>query len=202
MPRVTEEHRAARREQIMDAAIRCVVREGFHKTTMAHVIAESGLSAGAVYGYFKGKPDLIRAIADRAIGSATENLMDAAVGPEPVDVVAVFAGLVNHVARLHAEFGIGVVALHAWSEAARDEGVREVVSGKLATVHAHWVRILERAQSEGSISGEGDPEAMARALVGMMPGFLVQGPLLGVVDAETYVRGLSGLLGIQGEARC
>ena len=61
MPKVSEAHRAARREQIIDAAIRCVGREGFHRTTMSHVIAESGLSAGAVYGYFTGKEDLIKA---------------------------------------------------------------------------------------------------------------------------------------------
>ncbi len=68
MPKVSEEHRAARRDQILAAAVQCVAREGFHKTTMSHVIAESGLSAGAVYGYFKGKNEIIKAIADLAIG--------------------------------------------------------------------------------------------------------------------------------------
>ena len=62
MPRVTDEHRAARREQILSAAIACVAEEGFHKTTMAHVIQRSGLSAGAVYGYFRGKDEIIGAM--------------------------------------------------------------------------------------------------------------------------------------------
>lgn len=186
----------------MAAAIRCVVREGFHKTTMAEVIAESGLSAGAVYGYFKGKPDLIRAIAEWAIGGAAADLAQAADMPGDVDVVAVFSRLVAHVGRMQREHGIGVVALHAWSEAARDTGVREVVSARLDGIFTGWVRVLERAEAEGSIPAGSDHEAIARALVGLMPGFLVQGPLLDVVDEETYVRGLSGIVGLGGERRC
>src|SRR5262245_65670139 len=84
MPKVSEEHRAARREQILDAAIRCVGREGFHRTTMSHVIAESGLSAGAVYGYFSGKEDLIKASAGRALSGFAELLHGIAEGPDPV----------------------------------------------------------------------------------------------------------------------
>ena len=50
MPKVSEQHREARRDQIVDAALRCFSRKGFQRTSMADIIAESGLSAGAIYG--------------------------------------------------------------------------------------------------------------------------------------------------------
>ena len=63
MPRLTPERRAMRRDQVLRAAVRCVIRSGFQGLTMSEVIAESGLSAGAVYGYFASKDALLAALA-------------------------------------------------------------------------------------------------------------------------------------------
>ena len=55
MPRVSEAHLAARREQIIEAATRCFLRNGFHQTSMQDVIKEAGLSVGTdqvAQGYF------------------------------------------------------------------------------------------------------------------------------------------------------
>ena len=59
MPKISEEAREARRTQILDAAWRCFDKEGLHATTMQDIIGASGLSAGAVYSYYKSKDDLI-----------------------------------------------------------------------------------------------------------------------------------------------
>ena len=69
MPRVTQQHRDERREQILAAARRCFLRDGFHGTSMHDLFAEADLSSGAVYGYFASKDDVIVAIAE-------ENLQD------------------------------------------------------------------------------------------------------------------------------
>ncbi|WP_369028857.1 TetR/AcrR family transcriptional regulator, partial [Nocardia farcinica] len=63
MPRVSEEHLERRRQQILVAAQRCFSRKGFYNTSMQDVFAESGLSAGAVYRYFKSKDELVAALA-------------------------------------------------------------------------------------------------------------------------------------------
>jgi AcrR family transcriptional regulator len=67
MPRRPQEHLDARRRQILDAARRCFVRDGFHATSMQDVLAEAELSVGAVYRYFKGKDDIIAAIVAEAL---------------------------------------------------------------------------------------------------------------------------------------
>lgn len=194
MPRVTAEYRTARREQILDAAVRCVAREGFHKTTMAHVIRESGLSAGAVYGYFKGKPDLIRAIAGRVLGGFAEVLDAVATGPGPVTPTAGLRAIVGRVEQLAADSGgdFPRVAVHAWSEAARDDEVKEVVRANIDHVHRAWLGVLERAEADGTIA-PGDHAASARALIGLMPGFVIQGLLLEEIDGASYVAGFEAL---------
>jgi AcrR family transcriptional regulator len=47
-----------RRKQIMDAALTCFARKGYHKTTMDDIVAESGLSKGTLYWYFRSKDEL------------------------------------------------------------------------------------------------------------------------------------------------
>src|ERR1700733_13112342 len=60
MPRITEERREARREQILEAARSCLQEHGLEAVSMEMIIARSGLSTGAVYGYFKGKDEIIK----------------------------------------------------------------------------------------------------------------------------------------------
>ncbi len=196
MPKVSDEHRAARRQQIVSAAMRCVAREGFHKTTMAHVIAESGLSAGAVYGYFKGKTDLIKAIAEGSAGGLAGALVAIADGPGTVTVPGAVRSLVTKIDEIAGQDDANVarVALHAWAEAARSDEVREVVRDNVALLHAGWVRVLQRAEADGNLEPGGDHAVMARILVGLMPGFLVQGLLLGETDGPTYADGFADLL--------
>src|SRR5271154_3791247 len=61
MPKISEDQRQARRDQILAAAWRCFYRRGIHATSMEEIIREAGLSAGAVYLYFRGKDELILA---------------------------------------------------------------------------------------------------------------------------------------------
>ena len=52
---------AERRTQIIEAALACFTRMGYNNTTMDDIVAESGLSKGTLYWYFKSKDDLFAA---------------------------------------------------------------------------------------------------------------------------------------------
>lgn len=202
MPKVSDEYRAARREQILDAAVRCAAREGFHKMTIAAVIAESGLSAGAVYGYFRGKAELIKALADRVVGGFAVALEEVAAGPGPVTVMSGMTAVLHHVDRLTEESGgvVPKIAVHVWSEAARDDEVATVLRQEIDTVYAAWRALLARAERDGTVPGGLDHDQLSRVLLGLMPGYLLQGKLLGVVDVEAYLAGVESLLGLAEQA--
>ncbi|WP_314660498.1 TetR/AcrR family transcriptional regulator [uncultured Rothia sp.] len=66
MPRLTDATKAARRTQIIEAAITCFMEHGYTNTSMSDIIKASGLSSGSIYSHFSGKEDiLISAINDR-----------------------------------------------------------------------------------------------------------------------------------------
>ena len=58
----------ARREHIIESAMKVVAEKGFAKTRMDDVAAESGLSKGLLYWYFKSKEEILIAIAELLFG--------------------------------------------------------------------------------------------------------------------------------------
>src|SRR4051812_15246923 len=73
MPKVSERHAEARRRQVLDAARACFSRRGLHRTSMQDVFRESGLSPGAVYTYFFGKEEIVRAVAEEVLRAPKGN---------------------------------------------------------------------------------------------------------------------------------
>lgn len=65
MPKVSEEHRNRRREEILDAARRCFARHGYEGATVARLEEETGLSRGAIFNYFASKEDIFLQLVER-----------------------------------------------------------------------------------------------------------------------------------------
>ncbi|HET7573268.1 MAG TPA: helix-turn-helix domain-containing protein [Gaiellaceae bacterium] len=65
MPKVSQEHLDARREQILEGARRCFAAHGYAGATVARLEQEIGLSRGAIFNYFEGKQALFVAVAMR-----------------------------------------------------------------------------------------------------------------------------------------
>ena len=83
MPRISDERRESRREQILQAARACLQEHGLEAVSMEMIIASSGLSTGAVYGYFKGKGEIISALVTDGTAKLGERLVPILRNPEP-----------------------------------------------------------------------------------------------------------------------
>ena len=69
-----DERRQARQEQVLDAARACLQEHGLEAVSMEMIIARSGLSTGAVYGYFKGKDQIINAVVAEGTAAMADDL--------------------------------------------------------------------------------------------------------------------------------
>jgi len=58
MPKVTQEHLDARREEILKGARRAFAEHGYEGATVARLEEATGLSRGAIFHYFENKNDL------------------------------------------------------------------------------------------------------------------------------------------------
>jgi AcrR family transcriptional regulator len=62
----------ARRDEILEAALSVISRNGFHNTSMGAIATRAGVSRAAVYQYFSDKGDILLALADRVAGRIIE----------------------------------------------------------------------------------------------------------------------------------
>ncbi|MCV7193682.1 TetR/AcrR family transcriptional regulator [Mycolicibacterium brumae] len=58
MPKVSEDHLAARRRQILDGARRCFAEYGYEQATVRRLEESIGLSRGAIFHHFRDKDSL------------------------------------------------------------------------------------------------------------------------------------------------
>jgi AcrR family transcriptional regulator len=65
MPKISEERRTERREQILEGARRCFAENGYEGATVVKLEEEIGLSRGAIFNYFPSKEDLFIELAVR-----------------------------------------------------------------------------------------------------------------------------------------
>jgi len=65
MPKISDERRAERLEQILEGARRCFAQNGYEGATVAKLERETGLSRGAIFNYFPSKEDLFVELAVR-----------------------------------------------------------------------------------------------------------------------------------------
>ncbi|WP_251152174.1 TetR/AcrR family transcriptional regulator [Cellulosimicrobium sp. Marseille-Q4280] len=188
MPRVTEEYRAARRDEIVDAALRVFRRKGFQAASMADIIAESGLSAGAIYGYFASKSEIVRATATRIVGARVldvERLAAQEPLPAPAQVVRV---LMTGVQR---ELGDPGILVQLWGEAMTDPALRGLaagVVGRIRTTFEHYLTEWhQRANGLAGAAATALAVEQAPLFVGVCQGCILQSGLFEDFDRDGYL---------------
>ena len=93
---------AARRDRVLEAASKLMLRDGYAATTVATIASEAGVSSETVYKAFGGKRGLVRALFDDALAGAgsvpAETRLDALRTTDPVTLVQGWARLATEVA--------------------------------------------------------------------------------------------------------
>ncbi|GAB4048280.1 TetR/AcrR family transcriptional regulator [Catellatospora paridis] len=194
MPRVSEAHLAARRQQILDAARACFARNGFHATSMQDVISEAGLSVGAFYRYFKSKEELVTAIAEQVIGGVSNLLDEVRAMDPPPPIEDVMRRLLRTVDPQFGPDGVFPMALQVWAESLRNPQLAEFVREVYGRIRGHFDDIARDQQAAGRLPADADPEAVGAVLFSMVPGYALQRVLLGRPDPDTFLAGIKALL--------
>ena len=199
MPRVTDEYRTTRRAEIVGAAGRRFNENGFHATSMADIIEESELSAGAVYRYFESKEEIIGAVAETSLRTAdavfAELLAD---GAAPSPAQAVTTVIENWIARAAHDPDTGQdltrIALQVWAETLRNPDLHRRAGEASRQLRAQYAEVARRWQAAGNLSPDAVPEQVGAAMLGLTQGFLLQRLLVPDTSVAGYVSGLRALL--------
>jgi AcrR family transcriptional regulator len=189
MPKLTARTRAARRQQILDAARRCFIRNGFQSTSMQDIFTEAGLSAGAVYSHFTGKDEIVTTIADNVLDEITSSLDGtlAAGAPSTLDEM-----LEQFFAVLQRD-DIATIAITVWAEALRDPALRRRLTARYRRMRDNLTRLVLTQQQSGAIDPRTPASQVAQVLTSLGPAFLHQRAFDSTVTAASFARGLKAL---------
>jgi AcrR family transcriptional regulator len=176
MPKVAQAHLAARRQQIVSAARARFARDGFARTSMADIVAESGLSTGAIYRYFRSKDELVVAVCEQGSEAFPEALTREAIG-----------GFLQNVRVLAREQGHARLTAQVYAEAALSPGLAAIVERQLSEMRQAVVDLLPVGRYE-------DPEQIAEAFVAVCSGYNQQLGIRGDLDPAPFVTALMAIL--------
>ncbi|GAA1482977.1 hypothetical protein GCM10009624_34170 [Gordonia sinesedis] len=191
VPKISAERKQERSDQILDAARRCFLRKGFHKTSMADVIAESGLSAGAVYSYFSSKEELIASVARSVLLAYEDRLLDVGAADSPVDAATKFADTILHtLSPLSDHFRIVVTV---WSEAVSNPDLNPIAVDIIGRLRAMFTAVLQRWADSGH-DLPASPEGIAPVIISIFQGAILQSAILGDIDIDDYLATVRALL--------
>lgn len=181
--------------QILDAARGCFQKNGLHATTMEDIIRASGLSAGAVYSYFKGKDELILAAVTSSLGALRallEPLLKAEPLPPPIKLTERIMSTIDDFSK-RAGYDLKRLALLGWSEAQRNENLRVTMRGFYAAFRDLLAAAAARWKQAGLLQEGSSPENVAKALLAVILGFVVEAAIVGDASPEDIAAGLGGL---------
>lgn len=178
------------RERILSATARAFARFGLNGASMADIIAESGLSAGAIYGYFKSKDELIAAFAEDVLTGRVSDVQSIARRdpvPEPADAVRMF------VALLPQQLIDDGLVVELWAAAARNPHVATYAKQSFHTLRQAFEHYLTRYAEKQGLDQESARRWADRAVPVFMShcqGYLLTVSVLGRGPADEVLQGL------------
>ena len=195
MPKVTEEHRQAMRARIQEAALACFARKGFGGASMADIIKEAGLSAGAVYIYYPSKAALTIDVGRRVMEQRVGGLGEFPEGEEVPPPHVVFPNLL---ASIFDDHPFAPLILQVWGEASHAPGFASLSSEIFGELLGHFESYLNvyfvRARGLGAGEAAERARLLAPAVLSLMQGSIVQASILGEESQARVSASLEALL--------
>lgn len=188
----TGEPRPDTKSAICHAARACFAEKGVTGTSVADIIARSGLSAGAIYHHFASKHDVVVEVARMSVVQALADVREFdPAGPVSPRVLfeSAAAGLLKHPEG-------SKLLVQLWAAAALDPGLTALLDAHMRLLRdGVTARLGAWRVGRGGVPDEAADENLTQLLVGLCVGFLTQHALLGpAFDISGYIELVGRLL--------
>jgi len=172
--------------QILDAALVCFAKRGFHQASMHDISAEAGISVGLIYRYFENKDAVISAMADQHKQKIQKVLEDAREAPSLIESLEILftAHCCENEPRVTSAFVVDLFA-----EASRNPRVAELVRDVCETSMNGVTDLIARSPQAKATNLT--PREMAELIFAVNDGMLLRSVLrIGQPAAEGRERQL------------
>ena len=161
MPKISDERKTQRREQILEGARRCFAEHGYEGATVAKLEREIGLSRGAIFNYFASKEDLFLELAARDTKRVSEVFLDRGL-----------EGVLHEILEFDPSW------LSVYLELVRRARTDPAFSERLDSRETEFVLAnrarVEEAQRAGEIRNDMDPKSLGIFVNLVLHGLMIQ----------------------------
>ena len=179
MPKLKPQELEARRREIIEAARRCFLRNGFHQTTTDQICKEASITPGGLYHYFRGKEEIISAVIEYSTEETVSRLRAAAEAPG--DIGSAFKELAQFLFETMRDPDLDNVVrldLEVWMEGLKNEKLGQISReswGMRRQVLENFIRrgIDEGLYEPGVMDEKGFSSLLIAILIGLRIGKLV-----------------------------
>jgi TetR/AcrR family transcriptional repressor of uid operon len=161
---------ADRRAQILEAALICFAKRGFHQTSMHDISGEAGISVGLIYRYFENKEAVISAMADRHKQEISEMLERARQAPTLLESLEIL--FTAHCCE-DAPQVVSAFVVDLYAEASRNPHVADLTRDVLETAMGGVRDLIARAPEAQSAAHGLTPNELAELIFAVARGMLM-----------------------------
>jgi AcrR family transcriptional regulator len=166
------------RRTVLDAAARVFAANGYLATSLSQILAEAGVTKGALYFHFASKEDLARAVVLEQFAPVEDP--DATELPSGAEALQAAIDLTHQIARSLMDDPMMQASIRLVIE--QSAFLDEPDAGP----YLGWISLFQglftEAQRVGDIRAESDPATLARIVIGSFTGIQL---VSGVLDGRT-----------------
>lgn len=167
---VQEQLIAARRNQILDAAVQVFAEKGFHRATIRDVAQAAGIADGTIYNYFANKNGLLLGILDRL--NQTEQRQEHLEAGTTMDFRAFFRTYLRQRYQTITQHGFEIFQI-VLSEVLVNKELREMYFQQVIAPTYDLTEHYLKQQIEAGIIKPMDTKLWLRLISGMTLGLLM-----------------------------
>jgi AcrR family transcriptional regulator len=171
MAQLQIDHSLDRPTQILDAALVCFAKRGFHQASMHDISTEAGISVGLIYRYFENKDAVISAMADRHKKEIQEVLERARQASNLLESLEIL--FTAHCCE-DAPQVVSAFVVDLYAEASRNPHVADLVRDVLQTAMEGVTDLIARSPDAGSAAHGLKPHELAELIFAVSRGMLMR----------------------------
>ena len=156
-----------RRAEILQAAVACFRRSGFHQTSMQEICTAVGMSPGSLYRYFASKDDMILALVEAERGRTLAFFAELEVAG---DIIPALLDLADRFYWQQVDLGLFALTADIASECRVNPKIFEACERIEADAGARLAAVLQRGQRSGQIDPELDVPSTVQILLALHDG--------------------------------
>lgn len=162
------------REKILQSAVQLFLGEGYEATSVNDICKHAGVSKGSFYHYFETKQVLFLSLMENWSGRVMQSVLG-----EPITEDS---NAKDVLIQMPYQFNMAFAAVPRgfpmlvdfWRQAMADPAIWKTAVEPYRYFMGFFMRIIETGQQDGSIRKEIDSEILARLLVAVAMGFLLE----------------------------